>query len=320
MKKVNKCKNEKVRDALVYELKERGWSYRKIAKYYEERGIKISAAALQLRCKNIYKKMEKEIPKTIRRTNEFNEIDKGVTSEEIFNLKQSRYTYKKIQEFYQEKGIKLSIAYIVKVCKEECQKRGIRKLKKGISETMRKYDEEEIFNLREKKLSYQKIADYITKKYGISVSYQAIRTVCKKIYKNKKMSEPRIPRNKAKKVNICDEEIIALKRKGYSYKQMVPQFKSVGKKCSKSFLSRKGKSIFGVLHNGLHTGVDIRTANPQVVKNALINLKNTKGATQKQINYIASYYGFDFDKCETNLSPYGIYDLDDKKDDKENER
>ena len=75
MKKVNKCKNEKVRDALVYELKERGWSYRKIAKYYEEQGIKISAAALQLRCKNIYKKMEKEIPKTIRRTNEFNEID-----------------------------------------------------------------------------------------------------------------------------------------------------------------------------------------------------------------------------------------------------
>ena len=44
-----------IRDEEIYELREQGMTYERIAEYYSIKGIKITYSAIGYRCKKIYK-------------------------------------------------------------------------------------------------------------------------------------------------------------------------------------------------------------------------------------------------------------------------
>ena len=56
-----------ITDEEIYELREQGITYDAIARYFEEKGIKISNVAIRERCKRIYKEKGKEEPKAKRK-------------------------------------------------------------------------------------------------------------------------------------------------------------------------------------------------------------------------------------------------------------
>lgn len=306
MKKIkNKC--EAVRNAEVYALKQKGLSYREIQNYYKEKGITISRSAIQQRCKRIYKKFEEEMPKTTKTA--VNEGVRKIDPEEVFELREKRYTYNQMKEYYKEKGIDISASSLAEICKSIYKEKGLGRPKNGLPNSARTYNEEEIINLRKKRWSYQKIANFVINKYGEYISYITVRRICLKAFEKNGEEDKRAIRTYT--TNISDEEIIALRRKGYTFMQMKDHFENTGRKICRNQLFVRGKRIFGKDGKGKITSVDIRTADKEIVMNVLHNLKITKGATDEQIKIIENCYGLDFSNRK-EISPYSIYDLSEK--------
>ena len=301
MKKIkNKC--EEVRNSEIYALKQKGWSYREIQNYYKEQGIKISRSAIQQRCSRVYKKFEEEMPKTTKTA--INKEIRKINPEEVYELRERRYTYKQMREYFKEKGIDVSASSIAQICKLIYKKKGLGRPKNGLADSARKYNEDEIIALRKKRMSYQKIADFVTKKYGQSISYITVRRICKKVFSENGDKEKRALREYP--TNISDEEIISLRRQGLSFVQMKDYFESTGRAIGRNRLFVRGRHIFGKNEKGYITSVDIRTANKDIVRNALQNLKITKGATDEQLKEIASCYGFEYNSEIKKINPYEV--------------
>ena len=300
-------KIKSVTDAKLYELKQKGWSYGQIRDYYLRQGIEITRSAIQQRCKRVYRKREEEMPKTTKTA--VNEGMRKVDPEEVFELREKRYTYNQMKDYFKEKGIDVSAGSLTEICKAIYKEKGLGRPKNGLPDSIRTYNEDEIISLRKKRWSYQKIADYVTKKYGEYVSYITIRRICKKAFEEKGEEEKRALRVYTSK--ITDNEIIELRRKGYSFMQMREYFQTTGREICRNRLFERARKIFGKDERGRITSVDIRTADKEIVMNALHNLKNTKGATDEQIKIIGNYYGLDFNNSK-EISPYSIYDLSEK--------
>ena len=58
MKKKNELSNE-----IIFELREKGMSYERIADYYKEKGIKVTVGTIERRCKKAYEKRKYQMQK-----------------------------------------------------------------------------------------------------------------------------------------------------------------------------------------------------------------------------------------------------------------
>lgn len=229
-KKEQEAKKEHLQE-LVFELREQGKTYKQISEYiFREKGIKKCISDIRDYYLDYCKKMKIAEPK--KRIN----VSQKVSSEEIFKLRESGYSCRDIIAYYKEKGIKISKESVQKIYKEECERLGKEykskvKLRKKCKEIIQLPDEK-IFELREKKLTYDEIVDWF-KENGIKVTKETIRKRCKRIYAEKGMAEPRLkhkfaPENVSVRFKIPVEELIYLKKQGLSNKQILEYYRQKG--------------------------------------------------------------------------------------------
>ena len=144
-----------------------------------------------------------------------------ISDEEILKLREQGLSYSNMVDYFKEKGIKVSYSAINKRCIFINNKIGKDKQDLGKSEKSI-LPEDEIILLREEGLSYKKIAEYFTKK-GIKVCESTINERCKKIYSKLGKNEQDL-----RKVNISDDEIIELRKRGLSFKDIAEYYNAKG--------------------------------------------------------------------------------------------
>ena len=312
-KKEQEAKKEHLQE-LVFELREQGKTYKQISEYiFSEKGIKKCISDIRDYYLDYCKKMEIAEPK--KRIN----VSQKVSSEEIFKLRESGYSCRDIIDYYKEKGTKISKESVQKIYKEECERLGKEykskvKLRKKCKEIIQLPDEK-IFELREKKLTYDEIVDWF-KENGIKVTKETIRKRCKRIYAEKGMVEPRLKhklapenvsvrfkipveeheqigtekekgqRNRKFDVIISEDELFELREKRFSYTKIANYYKEKGIKVPgeairKRFIKARAKKQASLveLNNTLNNLLIKKQKTEQLLQQftgALINIKNKK--------------------------------------------
>ena len=148
--------------------------------------------------------------------------------------------------------------------------------------------EDEIFSLRERKLSYDDIVEYYKEK-GIKVTKETIRKRCKRIYAEKGIEEPKVKRKnshqrKSIRFKIPDEEIIYLKEHGLTNIQIMEYYKQKGINIGISNINKKCKEAYQKLGESKipkNRGLKIIIPEDEIIK-----------LREKNISYaeIAEYY------------------------------
>ena len=103
----------------IYQLKQKGLTYKEISEYYEKKGVKISSNYISSICMDIYTKNGEKPPKAMK----FRKIP--ISDEEIFELREKGLFYKEIQDYYSRKGIKISIPTLQKRCEKIYAEKGM---------------------------------------------------------------------------------------------------------------------------------------------------------------------------------------------------
>ena len=167
-----------------------------------------------------------------------------ILNEEIYKLREQGFTYQKITQYFNNKGIKVKIGIIRKRCKKIYQEKGKREpdLKVGRKKVIQMQDEE-IYQLRQDGLSYRKITQYFNNK-GIKVSSETIRNRCKNIYQKKIEEKPDLKVGRKKVIQIPDEEIYKLREQGLSYEKIVQYFYKKGMKVSFATIRIRCKRMY----------------------------------------------------------------------------
>ena len=225
-------KKIEVLDEEIYQLREQGMSYERIVEYYSKKGIEITHQAIGYRCKKIYEEKGKKEPKSKR--------ENHTEDEELIKLKEKGMSYERIADYYNEKGIKVTVETIESRCKKAFEKR-----KKKMPSTKKKIEvlDEEIYQLREQGMSYERIVEYYSKK-GIEITHQAIGYRCKKIYEEKGKEEPKAKKGKKERDDVTNEELYELREKGMKYEEIVKYFEEKGIKISQSQVCKRCKKIY----------------------------------------------------------------------------
>lgn len=233
-----------VSDEKIRELRNLGYSYKMIANYFQEAGIKVSISTIQNRCKKIYGGVEK-IPKIAHasRNNLFHKY-----GEEIYRLSQQDLSYTEIRNILNAKGVKISRSSITHISDKVYSEKGEEKkytfiTKKGITA-------EKIFELRESGKSYREIS-YYYKSIGIEVSNTSIYRWCKQIYSSKNKEEPKID-GRPKRKDISDEEVYELKNKGYSYAKISEHYRKMGVEVSIYTIAKRCQKMYAEKNEELH--------------------------------------------------------------------
>ena len=222
----------------IYNLREQGLSYNAISKHFEGKGIIVSLNVIRLRCKEIYKEKGQEEKKAIMPNQILEIID-----EELFSLREQGLSYAAIAKYYQQKGVKVCAQTIKVKCIKIYKNKGKEepKLKKGIKKKSEVSDEE-IYNLREKGLSYNAIAKLFEDR-NIKISSTRIRLRCKEIYKEKQKEEPKT-KTKLERSDVSDEEIYALREQGLGYLAIAKNFERRGINVATMTIARRCKKIY----------------------------------------------------------------------------
>ena len=234
-----------ITDEKIRELRNQGYSYGKIVKYFQENGNEVSISTINNRCKKIYGSLE-NIPKAIFRLGNNTLADKY--GEEIYRLSQQDLSYTEIRNILNAKGVKISLTSVTLIADKVYREKGEEKkyvfiMKKGITA-------EKIFELRENGMTYREICDYYNG-IGIEVSCTSIFRWCKQIYSSKNKKESGRVGSRKKRKDISDEKIYELKNKGYSYEKIAEYYKKKGvevtiytiaKRCQKIF-EKKGEKV-----------------------------------------------------------------------------
>ncbi len=159
-----------------------------------------------------------------------------------------------------------------------------------------KTNDEEIYELREKGLTYAAIAEYYSQQ-GNPVSKEIISARCKTIYRLKKKKEPtRNTKNAINRQNITDKEIYEQRLKGLSYNAIADYFKEQGKEISLDTVRLRCKKI-----RAEKLKEENREVNEETLREGILKLKETKGATDEQMEQIAEVYGISLDENKSNL-------------------
>lgn len=276
----------------VFELREQKYSYAAITKHFRNKGITVYETMIMSICKEIYKEKGMEEP-CIGRHEDFEYL-----YPEIFMLRELRLSYEIIAEYFKKQNIKITTATVSKLCKQIYNEKGIEepRLKKCRQQYKNIEDvDETIFNLREQGLSYGLIAIEFEKQ-GVSISIPSITERCKFIYQKKGMQEPETQIRKKKLMGL-EPLLIGLKKQQFSYKDVTEYLKKQGINISKTTIGEKYRKMSGCSENS--SSINEEYPDKEILIRLLLNLKNTKNATNAQINELSKIYGINLDLEET---------------------
>ena len=159
-----------------------------------------------------------------------------VSIEELVKLKEQGMTDKKIAEHLNANGIKISMLVVRNKLNKYYQSIGKSK-PRG-----RNIQDEELAVLKEQKKSDREIAEYFTKQ-GRKICLGSVNTRLSKHYKSKKIVKPRARNNNIIKKEIKNEEILELRQKGMTLRQIAEYFKTLGKNISHAAINNRIKRI-----------------------------------------------------------------------------
>ena len=221
----------------IFRLREQRFSYYDIERHFTARGIIVNHQTIRLRCKEIYAKLGKEEPKAISNaTRRSHELD-----EKIYELKKKGLTYSEILKVLESKGYNITKTSISKKSKEIFKAKGEEEPKVDPSKYFKKRDitDEEIYNLRKQKMSYEAISKYL-EEHGKIISLFGIRKRCKKIFKARGEEEPcsEIAKKGRSKKEVDSEELYNYRARGLSFKEIARIYEERGIKISAETLGR----------------------------------------------------------------------------------
>lgn len=252
----------------IYELRESGYTYKEIQEELAKNGNKISVSKIQTMAKAIYEELEKEEPTF-------------VSDEVIYNLRKQGLTYSEMSEELLRQGKRITTSTLCCRCKKIFKEKN-EKVPKGSS---LKISDEEIFNLREKRQTYEKISEYFKQK-GINTSIGFIQRRCKAIYAEKGLKEPKSEHMNSKLDSNFDKEIVRLREnEGLSYKKIAEHF--TDRDITRQAICNRYQRI--------------ENYNSKVTAKMIFNLVASKKATIEQIKIIAEYYGVDLEKTMNSI-------------------
>ena len=242
--KTGKPMRTKVTDEQLYELKENGWTDKKIAEYLINQGIEISWATVNRRLNQYYKKIGKPKPNFKKTSKSKTESTAEVTDEQLYELREKGMTYREISEYLKSQGIEICSAKINVRVNEYCRRTG----KPKIETRKAKVSIEKLYELKENGFSDKEIVEFL-KKEGIEIAYTTISARLNKYYTQIGKAKPKCYRNKTKKEEksnnktkknsasrrkVTDEQLYELKEKGLTDSQIVEYFNNKGIKISYS--------------------------------------------------------------------------------------
>lgn len=252
----------------VFELREKGYTYKKIQEELAKNGKSLSVSKIQSMSKNIYEDLGKEEPTII-------------SDEIIYDLRNQGLTYQEMEKELKKQGKKITASTLCYRCRKIYEQKN-EKIPKASSI---KISDEEIFKLREKRLTYEKISKHFEQN-GRPISICVIQKRCKKIYDEKGLLEPKAEHMNSKLESNFDKEIVRLREEeGLSYKKISEHF--ADRDITRQGICNRYKRI--------------ENYNNKITSKMILDLITTKKATLDQIKVIADYYGVDLEKTLDSL-------------------
>ena len=229
----------------------------------------------------------------------------------IFELRQQGLPYNRIVKCLENQGITISEYLLNKRCKEIYRQRNITEPKITLKGRKKSKDEkkpkqiesfeEEIFEMRECGTSYKDISNYFIQK-GIHTNPNAIRKICKKIYIENGLKEPKYESKFAKLHNNEDEEILRLKKQGVSFRNIERIFKERGISISHEGIRKRYNKMIKMNSDSRNETDDINkpvinldNVDKDRLRKVIENLRKTRNATQDQLNQLAELYEIELD-------------------------
>lgn len=206
-----------------------------------------------------------------------NNREKLVSDEEIYTQREKGLSYNQISKYFKDNGKELNWAKVRKTCKKIYTEKN-KEVKKSLRENRYIIDDEEIYILREEKLTYAEIAEFFTNQ-GRKISHTTVRKRCKEIYNQKNEKENCKHRKSIGRQQIGDVEIYLKRLSGYSYKQIAEYFINQGKKITANTVRTRFIEI--------NEDKDKKDKVNEILKNEILKLKETKDASDAQVNKLA---------------------------------
>ena len=252
-----------ISDEELFELREKGMTYRQMMNYFDNKGIKISISTIDRRCKRIYElkgKIDKKSRENYDRRKEttkknnpkqperdkhkkMNTIQmyKEQLGEDIYELRNKGLSYREITDIFNEDHKKISFGAVRYICKQVYDEKGEKEPEyRHIKDT--EVSDEEIFMLREQKMTFRAISEYY-KEQGIDISYETIRKRCKEIYSTKGEKEPKIRRKKPREPEFKNR-VFELRENGLSYVEIEKELRNDGEIITTNTISNICKEMY----------------------------------------------------------------------------
>ena len=225
-------------DDQIYKLRIEGYSSSEISEILKKQNNILCPTAVFMRCKKIFEEKGEELPTTNRRAKKSSKV----SVQEIYDLiVNGGLTKKQVVEYYKDQKIKISYDYVCRKYREYCEEqmkseKDIKKLPKSkqivekpVRNTIKNLiNRQELYELRKSGMTLEAIAKYYNEK-GMSISGESIRGICKEIFAQKGEEEPKYNNSKKRMLSLSDE-VLELRRKGFSVSSINNKLTNEGKK------------------------------------------------------------------------------------------
>ena len=210
----------------IFELKEKGKSYKDIVKILSEEGIETNLDKVSRLCRNIYAEKGRTTPKA----SETSPIDR----DELFTLSQKGYSNAKIVQLLHERGIEdITISRVSSIIKSIYEEHG---LKRNSGRQTIELPEDEIYNLKKQGYSVTDVFNYYKQK-GMSICESTVYKRIVKVFEEKGEEMPIADSKPINRIKIPEEyhdRVFELREHGKSIQEIVTALlKEDGIKASK---------------------------------------------------------------------------------------
>ena len=177
----------------IIELKEKGFSYARIAEYFKRQGFPVAQNTIRNRFIEIYGADRKNEPKTIKavaktKKRKGNSILELLPEDRIYELRSKKFSYERIAQILSDEGIKANIDSVAKKVKmiyeERNEKNPDLRNRPNMSDDI-------IYELREVGLTYKEIVDFY-RMIGETVSLSGVEKRCIRLYKRRGEVVPKV--------------------------------------------------------------------------------------------------------------------------------
>lgn len=313
LKRIPKKRRKKeplISEQELINLHNNGWTYKQMSQHLERKNIRITPQNLQRLVSEIYKKKGEKIPRKKKKTERIvSEKKKRIEEkdfETIFNLREQKMTYSDIAEYFIQLGYSVSASKIAKLCKKIYSQK--EKNEPVIKKQKPKFDIEELKSMKEMGWKLKQVIEYYKAK-GLKFSENYLRYKYGLIkLTNRDDVENLIQKGKRLLELIPDKAIIELRAQGMSYEKIKQYYKSKGIIFSISYIKNRIKRIEA------RGKIDITTIPEEKLNAILLNLKESKGATDEQLQKLAEFYGFTYyNENEDRINPYIVKKLNEER-------